>query len=180
MKNIWTIAKREYDIYFSSPLAYVVALAIFLPVGGFFAYLIWGSQQMIMYGGSQAPDTTFLNLVFVFLMLFLSPALTMRLLSDEARMGTLELLLTAPVRDFELVAGKWLGAMLFVLTLVALSLVFPIIVNNLVQPHLDYKLLLASYLSVILMTSALMALGVGISAMFTNQFAAFFMTLGLF
>ncbi len=180
MKNIWTIAKREYDNYFNSPLAYVVAVTIFLPVGGFFVNLILQGQRQIMYGGGQAPDTTFLNLVFVFMMIFLSPALTMRLLSDEARMGTLELLLTAPVRDFELVAGKWLGAFLFVFTLVALTLVFPIIMGNLVEPNLDFKLLIASYLSVILMTAALLALGVGISAMFTNQFAAFFLTLGLF
>jgi ABC-2 type transport system permease protein len=179
MKNIWTIAKREYDNYFNSPLAYVVALSIFLPLGGFFAYLILSGQQQALYGGS-APDTTFLNIVFVFLMIFLSPALTMRLISDEARMGTLELLLTAPVRDFELVAGKWLGAIMFVLTLVAFTLIFPIILNNYVEPGLDLKLLLSSYIGVILITSALLALGVGISAIFSNQFAAFFITLGLF
>jgi ABC-2 type transport system permease protein len=104
----------------------------------------------------------------------------MRLISDEARMGTLELLLTAPVRDFELVAGKWLGAIMFVLTLVALTLIFPIILHNYVLPGLDLKLLLSSYIGVILMISALLALGVGISAIFSNQFAAFFVTLGLF
>jgi ABC-2 type transport system permease protein len=179
MKNIWTIAKREYDNYFNSPLAYVVALSIFLPLGGFFAYLILSGQQQALYGGA-APDTTFLNIVFVFLMIFLSPALTMRLISDEARMGTLELLLTAPVRDFELVAGKWLGAIMFVLTLVTLTLIFPIILNNYVLPGIDLKLLLASYIGVVLMTSALLALGVGISAIFSNQFAAFFVSLGLF
>jgi|SRR5688572_6432488 ABC-2 type transport system permease protein len=179
MKNIWTIAKREYDNYFNSPLAYVVALSIFLPLGGFFAYLILSGQQQALYGGA-APDTTFLNIVFVFLMIFLSPAITMRLISDEARMGTLELLLTAPVRDFELVAGKWLGAIMFVLTLVALTLIFPIILNNYVLPGIDLKLLLASYIGVVLMTSALLALGVGISAIFSNQFAAFFVSLGLF
>jgi len=179
MKNIWTIAKREYDNYFNSPLAYVVALSIFLPLGGFFAYLILSGQQQALYGGA-APDTTFLNIVFVFLMIFLSPAITMSLISDEARMGTLELLLTAPVRDFELVAGKWLGAIMFVLTLVALTLIFPIILNNYVLPGIDLKLLLASYIGVVLMTSALLALGVGISAIFSNQFAAFFVSLGLF
>lgn len=179
MKNIWIIAKREYDNYFNSPLAYVVALAIFLPVGGFFSFLMLSGQEQALYGG-PAPDTTFLNLVVVFLMVFLSPALTMRLLSDEARMGTLELLLTAPVRDFELVAGKWLGAAMFVFTLVAFTLIFPIILNNYVSPGIDLKVLLASYIGVVLMTASLLALGVGISAMFTNQFAAFFVSLGLF
>jgi ABC-2 type transport system permease protein len=113
-------------------------------------------------------------------MIFLSPALTMRLLSDEARMGTLELLLTAPIRDFELVAGKWLGAFLFVLSIAAITLVFPIIINNYVTPGIDWMVVLSSYLGMLLVCAALLALGTGISAIFTNQFAAFFVTLGLF
>jgi ABC-2 type transport system permease protein len=179
MKNIWTIAKREYDNYFNSPLAYVVALSIFLPLGIYFSIIMFVSSQQTLYGG-PVPDSSPIVWLFVFLMIFLGPALTMRLLSDEARMGTLELLLTAPIRDFELVAGKWLGALLFVLTLAVLTLIFPIIMNNYVSPNLDYKMMLSSYIGLILVTSALLAMGVGISAMFTNQFAAFFVTLGLF
>lgn len=180
MKNIWTIAKREYDNYFNSPLAYVVALAMFLPLGIYFSIIMFATSQQALYGGSSAPEATPLTWLFIFLLIFLSPALTMRLLSDEARMGTLELLLTSPVRDFELIAGKWLGAFLFVLLLAAFTLVFPIIMNNYVSPSLDWKLMLAAYLGVILVSAALLALGVGISAMFSNQFAAFFVTLGLF
>ncbi|MBI3152715.1 MAG: ABC transporter permease subunit [Chloroflexi bacterium] len=180
MRNIWTIAKREYDNYFNSPLAYVVAFAILLPLGIYFALIIWISADQAMFGGGGAPEATPINWLFVFLMIFLSPALTMRALSDEARMGTLELMLTAPVRDFELVAGKWLGAMLFVLSLALVTLVFPIILNNFVTPSIDWKVVLSSYLGLVLVVSALLALGVGISAIFTNQFAAFFTTLGLF
>lgn len=180
MKNIWTIAKREYDNYFNSPLAYVVALAILLPIGIYFALILWVTAQQAMFGGGGAPESTPLTWLFVFLMIFLSPALTMRLLSDEARMGTLELLLTAPVRDFELVAGKWLGAMMFVLSLALVTLFFPIVLNNLVSPGIDWLKVLSSYIGLILVCSALLALGVGISAIFTNQFAAYFTTLGLF
>lgn len=179
MKNIWTIAKREYDNYFNSPLAYVVAFAILLPIGIYFTLILWVSAQQALFGGT-APESTPINWLFVFLMIFLSPALTMRLLSDEARMGTLELLLTAPVRDFELVAGKWLGALLFVLSLALITLVFPLILNNFVSPGIDWLMVLSSYLGLVLVCSALLALGVGISAIFTNQFAAFFTTLGLF
>lgn len=179
MRNIWTIAKREYDNYFNSPLAYVVAFAILLPLGIYFALILWVSAEQAFMGGG-APEATPINWLFVFLMIFLSPALTMRALSDEARMGTLELMLTAPVRDFELVAGKWLGAMLFVLTLALITLVFPIILNNFVSPSIDWKVVMSSYLGLVLVSSALLALGVGISAIFTNQFAAFFSTLGLF
>jgi ABC-2 type transport system permease protein len=179
MRNIWTIAKREYDNYFNSPLAYVVAFSILMPMGIYFSLIMWVSSQQAMYGG-PAPQSSPINWLFVFLMIFLSPALTMRLLSDEARMGTLELLLTAPIRDFELVAGKWLGAMMFVLALAALTLVFPLIINNYVTPALDWMAIISSYLGMILITAALLSLGTGISAIFTNQFAAFFVTLGLF
>jgi ABC-2 type transport system permease protein len=104
----------------------------------------------------------------------------MRLLADEARMGTLELLLTAPVRDFELVAGKWLGGFLFMLTILAITLVYPLILNSLVSPGIDQQLVISSYLGVILVTAAFLSLGVGISAVFTNQVAAFFITLSTF
>ena len=180
MNNIWTIAKREYDNYFNSPLAYVIMLAILLPLGIFFAVILYVSAQHSFMGGGGAPDTTQINWLFVFLMVFLAPALTMRLISDEARMGTLELMLTAPVRDFELVAGKWLGAMMFVLTIASITLVYPLVLNNLVSPGIDWRLLIASYIGLILVISAMLALGVGISALFTNQFAAYFVTLGLF
>jgi ABC-2 type transport system permease protein len=179
MRNIWTIAKREYDNYFNSPLAYVVAFSILLPLGIYFALILWVSAQQAAMGGG-APEATPINWLFVFLMIFLSPALTMRALSDEARMGTLELMLTAPVRDFELVAGKWLGAMLFVLSLALVTLVYPIILNNFVTPSIDWKVIISSYIGLVLVVSALLAIGVGISAVFTNQFAAFFTTLGLF
>ena len=179
MRNIWTIAKREYDNYFNSPLAYVVAFAILLPLGIYFALILWVSAQQSFMGGG-APEATPINWLFVFLMIFLSPALTMRALSDEARMGTLELMLTAPVRDFELVAGKWLGAMLFVLSLALITLVYPIILNNFINPSIDWKVIISSYIGLVLVVSALLAIGVGISAVFTNQFAAFFTTLGLF
>lgn len=179
MRTIWTIAKREYDNYFNSPLAYVVAFAVLLPLGIYFALILWVSAQQSFMGGG-APEATPINWLFVFLMIFLSPALTMRALSDEARMGTLELMLTAPVRDFELVAGKWLGAMLFVLSLALVTLVYPIILNNFVTPSIDWMVILSSYIGMILVVSALLAIGVGVSAVFTNQFAAFFTTLGLF
>jgi ABC-2 type transport system permease protein len=179
MRNIWTIAKREYDNYFNSPLAYVVAFSILMPMGIYFSLIMFVSSQQAMQGG-PAPESTPINWLFVFLMIFLSPALTMRLVSDEARMGTLELLLTAPIRDFELVAGKWLGALLFVLSLAAITLVFPIIINNFVSPGIDWMVILSSYLGMILVCAALLALGTGVSAIFTNQFAAFFVTLGLF
>ena len=180
MRNIWTIAKREYNHYFISPLAYVVAFIILMPLGIYFAVIVLATSQQA-FSGAPPPDITPITWLFCFLLVFTTPVLTMRLISDEARMGTLELLLTAPIRDFELVVGKWLSAFLFILTILAITLVFPLILHfMLVSPGIDQKLFLSAYLGVILVAGAFLALGVGISAVFTNQFAAFFVTFGLF
>ena len=180
MRNIWTIAKREYNHYFISPLAYVVAFIILLPLGIYFAVIVFATSQQA-FSGAPPPDISPITWLFCFLLVFTTPVLTMRLISDEARMGTLELLLTAPIRDFELVVGKWLSAFLFILTILAITLIFPIILHfMLVSPGIDQKLFLSAYLGVILVAGAFLALGVGISAIFTNQFAAFFVTFGLF
>jgi ABC-2 type transport system permease protein len=181
MRNIWTIAKREYNHYFISPIAYVVAFIILITLGIYFASIIgFYSRQALLSGGAQAPDITPINWLFVFLLVFTTPAITMRSLSDEARTGTLELLLTAPIRDYELVIGKWLGGFLFILSILAVTLIYPIILNSLVTPGIDQQLMMSSYLGVILAAAAFLALGVGISAIFTNQIAAFFSIFGLF
>jgi|YNPNPStandDraft_1061719.scaffolds.fasta_scaffold15987_3 ABC-2 type transport system permease protein len=178
MRNIWTIARREYRQYFISPLAYVTALAILLVVGAYFSlYLYFVSQQSLF--GAQAPETNIVVGPMATIFLLGIPALTMRLLADEQRMGTLELLLTAPVRDAELVIGKWLGAFLFALTIIAITFIFPVILNALVDPGIDQGIMISGYLGIILMVAALLALGTAISALFSNQFAAFFVTLGL-
>jgi ABC-2 type transport system permease protein len=177
MRNIWTIAKREYDHYFITPIAYIVAFAILLTVGVIFAINLFGYMQYALTNPGSVPDVQPVTGSFVFLLVLSAPALTMRLLSDEARMGTLELLLTAPIRDFELVAGKWLGAMLYILTLVAVTVVYPIIMNNFIDPGIDWRLVGAAYLGLILIAGSFLALGTGISALFTNQIAAFFATL---
>lgn len=175
MRNIWTIAKREYKIYFSTPLAYIVMLAFMGVIGFIFAF---GIIFLVSnpFGVAQAPDTRVQTQWMVILLVFLTPALTMRLLADEQRTGTLELMLTAPVRDWELVVGKWLGSFLFVLTIIFISFIFPITLNGMVSPGIDQPMMLSGYLGVILISSAFLAIGTGISAMFSNQFAAFFTT----
>jgi len=180
MRNIWIIAKREFDHYFISPIAYVVAFMILLTIGIIFAINIYFFIQNALQSYGQVPDISPITGAFGFLLVLSIPAITMRLVADEARMGTLELLLTAPVRDFELVAGKWLGGFLFILTIIAVTLVYPIILNGLVSPGIDQQLVMSSYLGVILVAASFLALGVGISAVFTNQVAAFFVTLSTF
>ena len=178
MRNIWTIAKREYKIYFSSPLAYIVMLMILSVVGVIFALNIINLTNN-PFGFNQAPDVSIVTGPMAFLLVFSAPALTMRLLADEQRMGTLELMLTAPIRDWELVIGKWFGSFLFVLTIIGVSLIFPLILNGMITPGIDQQLMLSSYLGIILVAAAFLSIGVSISAMFSNQFAAFFLSMGL-
>jgi ABC-2 type transport system permease protein len=181
MRNIWIIAKREYNHFWISPIAYVVAFLILLTTGIIFAINILYFIQNAFQTFGQTPDIGPITGAFGFLLVLSIPAITMRLLADEARMGTLELLLTAPVTDFELVAGKWLGGFLFILTIVGFTLVYPLILHFvLVSPGIDQQLVISSYLGVILLAAAFLALGVGISAVFTNQVAAFFVTLSTF
>ena len=181
MRNIWIIAKREYKHFFISPVAYVVAFMILLTVGIIFAINILYFIQNAFQSFGQTPDIAPITGAFGFLLVLSIPAITMRLLADEARMGTLELLLTAPVTDFELVAGKWLGGFLFILTVLAITWIYPLILHFvLVSPGIDQQLVISSYLGVILAAASFLALGVGISAVFTNQVAAFFVTLSVF
>ena len=179
MRNIWTIAKREFNNYFSSPVAYTVAFLILTIIGIIFVLnlLTYANNP---FGSADSLDTRIITGPMSFMLMLAIPALTMRLLADELRMGTMELLMTAPLRDFELVIGKWLGAFLFILVLIGISLVFPLMLNQLVKPGIDQMQMMAGYLGVILTAAALLGLGVGISALFSNQIAAFFTTLVLF
>jgi ABC-2 type transport system permease protein len=179
MRNIWTIAKREFNNYFSSPVAYAVAL-LFLGIVGIIFVLNLIALSNNPYGFSDAPDVRMITGPMAFMLMLATPALTMRLLADEIRMGTMELLLTAPLRDYELVIGKWLGAFLFILVLIGVSLVFPVMLNQMVEPGIDQMQMISAYLGVILAAAALLGLGVGISSIFNNQIAAFFTTLVLF
>jgi ABC-2 type transport system permease protein len=128
---------------------------------------------------SYAPTVQVVISPLVTLLLFVMPAITMRSIAEEMRMGTMELLLTAPVKDWELVVGKWLGAFLFMLTLLAITWVFPIVLNFLVKPGIDQGILISGYLGLILMVASLVAVGVFISSLFNNQLVVFVISLAI-
>lgn len=177
MRNIWTIAKREYNHFFISPIAYVIIFAILLVDGIVFAWNVWEANQPIVMYSPYVPDVSIVTGPMLFMFIFSIPAVTMRLLADERRTGTMELLLTAPIRDWELVTGKWLGAFLFLLTIIAASLVYPLALHFMIDPGLDLGVVLTNYLGVILLSAGLLGIGVGISAVFGNPLTAFFTTL---
>lgn len=169
MRNIWTIASREYKYFFGSPIAYLVAFGVLLVLGIFFYLNIEFATQQQQFvptvQNTTAPLATLLMLAV--------PAVTTRSLAEERRLGTIELLLTAPVRDWELVVGKWLGSFLLLATIIAISMLFPFVLNEMVNPGIDQGPLISGYLGLFLLTSALVAVGVAISSFFNNQIAAF-------
>jgi ABC-2 type transport system permease protein len=178
MRNIWTIARREYKLYFTSPIAYIAALLTLLTVGIYFVVIIYYTTNQSYYSNT-APGIDIVIGPLATVFLFAVPALTMRLLADEQRMGTLELLLTTPVRDGELVVGKWLGAFLFMLTIIAVTLVYPLVLNKLTNPGIDQGVMVSGYIAIILLTAVFLAIGTAMSSFFNNQFAAFFATLAI-
>lgn len=174
MRNVWTIASREFRHYFASPIAYAVAAAIFLILGLIF-YSTLGSDLI-----NQTPPDPISSLSpLTTLLLFGMPAITMHLISDEQRTGTIELLLTSPVRDWEMILGKWLGAMGFGVIILVVTWFYPIILNAITSPGIDQGPLLSAYLTMLLMVAAMVAIGVMASALFANAIAAYFTTLGI-
>ena len=175
MRNVWVIAKREFAHYFVSMLAYALAFFVFLIVGILFFINNWGGAQQ-----GAPPDTRSMFGPFAFLLLFAVPALTMRLLSEEQRAGTLELLLTAPLHDWELVVGKWLGAYGFLLVVILVSLAFPFTLNALTQPTgIEQGPLATGYLGLILMTGSMLAVGLMISSITEHQVVALLLSLAV-
>jgi ABC-2 type transport system permease protein len=176
MRNIWTIAKRELHLLFISPIAYITLIVFLLTLGIFFYIELSYAIQTQQYIPSMG---TSFNLIAFPLMFLAVPAITMRSIAEEKRSGTIEFLLTAPVRDWELIIGKWLGGFLFFVITLGVTLVYPLILNFLVKPGIDLGALLAGYLGLILLASAMTAIGIAVSSMFSNQIAALFATLGI-
>lgn len=175
MRNAWTIAKREFNMYFVSPVAYMVMFLMLLILGWlFYANLAFTVQQG---GGALEPARVISP--FITLLLFCTPAITMRLIAEEQRTGTVELLFTAPVREWELVLGKWLAALGFVATIVFATVFYAIILHQYTDQGIDRGALFANYAGVLLFAGAVLAVGVFASTLFSNQIAAFFVTLAI-
>ncbi len=178
MRNVWIIARREYKLFFISPVAYVVAFVFMILLGWFFYSALRDAIIQSTYS-AYAPSVQMIVSPLVTLLLFIMPAITMRSIAEELRMGTMELLLTAPVKDWELVVGKWLGAFMFMLTLLVITWIFPLVLNFMVNPGIDQGLFLSGYLGLILMVASLVAIGVFVSSLFSSQVVVFLVSLGI-
>lgn len=171
MANVYRIFKKEVAGYFNSPSAYIF-LVIFLVMGpGLFFFLghFFRDKQASMGG------------FFVFipwLFLFFVPAIAMRIWAEEKRSGTEELLMTMPVRDWEVVFGKYLAA--FALLVIALALTFPIplLIKHFAaaKPPLDWGPVWTGYLGALLLGASILAIGTWASSLTVNQIIAFIVT----
>ena len=167
MRNTLTIFKRELGGYFATPVAYVFIVFFLFLAGAFTFYL--GS----FYTGTEQDQAT-LQSFFGFhpwLYLFLLPAISMRLWSEERRVGTIELLMTLPITTRQAVLGKFLAAWAFAGIALALTFPFWITVNYLGEP--DNGVILASYLGSLLMSGSYLAIGSFFSSVTRNQIIAF-------
>jgi len=179
VRNIWTIARRELYSYFVSPVAWVL-LAIFALLSGLFTYIISATfvrysleGQMQGQGGpmnlnEQVIAPLFSNIAVVGL--FLIPLISMRLFAEDKRQGTIELLVTSPIHDVEIVLGKWLAAVLMygaLLLVLMLDFSFLFIYG---QP--DWKPVATGLLGILLQGACLLALGTFISTLTKNQIVA--------
>jgi ABC-2 type transport system permease protein len=168
LRNIFTLAKREFSGYFATPVAYVF-LVIFLLMTGFFTFML----GMSLFDRNQASLESFFTW-HPWLYLFLVPAVAMRLWSEEKRTGTLELLLTLPITAWQAVMAKFLASWAFLI--LALALTFPvwITVNILGSP--DNGAILCAYIGSALMAGAYLAIGCMTSALTRNQVVSFILS----
>lgn len=170
MRTALAIARREMKTYFNSPIAYIV-IGVFLLVAGW----LYFSTLFIM---GQASLRGFFSVAPVLFVVF-APAVTMRLIAEEKKSGTLELLLTMPVKDWEVVAGKFLAALGMVIVGLLWTLPYPLTVSSLVAKgsKFDWGPVMGGYLGLVLMASSFLAMGLWASAVSKNQIVGFILGL---
>ena len=179
MRNIWVICEKELRSYFASPIAYLL-LTIYAFIFGYFfwnmlGYFVLMGMESQMRGQSFPMNVNeqvirpLLSNVNV-IGLFLIPIITMRLFAEEKRTGTIELLATSPVRDLEIIIGKWLAALLMYCALLAFTALNLIFVFRFGNP--DWKPVVIGYLGLILEAGGLLAIGAFISTTTKNQIIA--------
>lgn len=182
MRNILAVAGKELRAYFHSPIAYLVMTVYALACGFVFysytAVYVSNSLRMQMMGGMGAPNISLNDYIIrpmlegflMVVLLFLLPLITMRLYAEEKRSGTIELLLTSPLTDLQIILGKFLGALGLYSTLVALTFLYIGLLFVFGNP--DAKPLIASGLGFFLYGAALLAIGMWISTFTKNQIIA--------
>ena len=179
MDNILALAQKELRAYFVSPIAYVV-LGLFAVLFGLFYYTSINLMVQLSMGqfGMGGPQVVNINEYMIrplfgntsVVLLFMLPMLTMRSYAEEKRSGTIELLLTSPLTDFQIIIGKFLGAMALYALMLALTLIHIGVLFWYAEP--EWAPVLSGYLGLLLMGGSFISIGLAISSMTKNQIVA--------
>lgn len=163
LANTWTFTLKELKSFFNSPVAYVI-LTLFLLIAGWF----FASSLFLI---NQAELRDIFSFVIPLSFMFFVPAITMRLIAEEKKSGTLELLVTLPVRDSEIVLGKFFASLLLLASALLLTFAYPMTISFLGDP--DSGAIIGGYLGLLLMGASYLAIGVFTSGLTQNQIVAF-------
>ena len=188
MNNILAIAHKELKSYFSTPIAYIV-IGFFALLFGYFFYamLVIFNQQSAQLGGLEggAADINqqlirplFLNASVI--LLFVLPLITMRTYSEEKRSGTIELLLTSPVTDVEIILGKFLGAMALYAAMLAITVIHMLVLFSYANPKPEWTVPVIGYVGLLLMGGCFISVGLLISSLTKNQIVSGMVTFAVF
>lgn len=185
--KVWPVYKKEMRLYFTSPIAWVI-LTIFLFIAGYFFYAIFAFYTLASMQAAMNPAMArdlnvtesvlrplFSNVSVILLLLM--PLVTMRLFAEERRSGTIELLLTYPVRDGAVLVGKYLAALTLYAVMLALTLTYPGMVMYFTR--VEWGPLVTGYLGLVLLGATFLAVGVFASSLTENQIVAAITTFGI-
>jgi gliding motility-associated transport system permease protein len=185
VRNVLAIAEKELRAYFASPMAYVIIGFFLLPFGVFFyLYLqmfVQNSMGMNQFGGSMNVNQQVVRYVLQnasVIILFIMPMITMRTYSEEKRSGTIELLLTSPLTDVEIILGKFFGALGLYVAMLLVTLLYMGVLFVYGSP--EWRPLVAAYLGLLLMGAAFLSIGLLISSTTNNQIVAGVVTFVVF
>jgi ABC-2 type transport system permease protein len=188
MRNILAVAQKELKSYFASPIAYIVIGLFALFYGYFYAVYLqvflrdsmsmgqMGANQQAMNVNQQMLRPVLQNVTV--LLLFVMPAITMRSYAEERRSGTIELLLTSPLSDFQIIMGKFLGALALYAVMLSITLVHNGVLFLYGSP--EWKPILTSYVGLLLLGGSFLSIGLFISTLTTNQIVAYIVTFSTF
>jgi gliding motility-associated transport system permease protein len=168
MREAWTLTRKELQSHFDSPVAYVV-LSVFLIMTG------WFFSTNVFLENTASLRSMFDIVPFIFL--FFIPAITMSTFAEERRAGTLELLLTMPVRDWQVILGKLMAVTIFLLVAIGMTLVYTVTVASL--GDLDFGATFGGYLGLFLLGMTCASIGIMASSFTKNQVVAFILGFGL-
>jgi len=185
VRNVLALADKELRSYFASPIAYVI-IGLFALLFGWFFYVhltvfVAQTGEMMQMGRTPNLNQDMVRGVVLnsaVIILFVMPMITMRTYSEEKRSGTIELLLTSPITDWQIIVGKFLGALGLYAAMLLVTLLYMAILFIFGNP--DWRPIAAGYLGLLLMGGCFISVGLLISSLTKNQIVAGFLTFAVF